>query len=79
MPQDVEETIHLIRCVNSIPGIDVFVPHHSRNGSNWLGIFKVTATDGHLGELIASSVLAAIMTYANLRLSAEMSLFHQGE
>lgn len=76
MPQDGEETIHLIRCVNNIPGIDVvFVPHHSGNGSNWLGTFKVTATDEHLGEFIASSVLAAIMTYANLRLSAEMSLF----
>lgn len=49
-------------------------PHHSRKGSNWLGIFKVTATDEHLGEFRASSVLAAIMTYANLRLSAEMSL-----
>lgn len=76
MPQDGEETIHLMRCVNNIPGIDVvFVPHHSGNGSNWLGTFKVTATDEHLGEFIASSVLAAIMTYANLRLSAEMSLF----
>lgn len=76
MPQDGEETIHLIRCVNNIPGIDVvFVPHHSGNGSNWLGTFKVRATDEHLGEFIASSVLAAIMTYANLRLSAEMSLF----
>lgn len=75
VPQDMEEAVHLIRCVKNIPGIDVVFTHHSKNGSNWLGIFKVTATDEHLGEFIASSVLAAIMTYANLRLSAEMSLF----
>lgn len=31
--------------------------------------------DEHLAEFIASSVLTAIMTYANWRLSAEMRLF----
>lgn len=31
--------------------------------------------DEHLAEFIASSVLAAIMTYANWRLSAGMRLF----
>lgn len=31
--------------------------------------------DEHLVEFIASSVLTAIMTYANWRLSTEMSLF----
>lgn len=31
--------------------------------------------DEHLVEFIASSVLTAIMTYANWRLSAEMRLF----
>lgn len=56
----------------------IFLPHHSGKGSDFLGIFKVPAMDEHLGELTASSVLAAITTYANLRLSAEMSLFIRG-
>lgn len=51
-------------------------PITQEKGSDFfLGIFKVTAMDEHLGETMATSVLAAIMTYANLRLSAELSLF----
>lgn len=42
---------------------------------NWLGIFKLPTTGEHLAEFIASSVLTAVMTYANQRLSAEMGLF----
>lgn len=58
----------------NFPGIDVFVPPPSLKQQLKLAE-QVTAMDEHLGEFIASSVLTVIMTYANLRLSAEMSLF----
>lgn len=42
---------------------------------NRLGIFKLPTLGEHLAEFIASSVLTAVMTYANRRLSAETGLF----
>lgn len=69
------ENAWLISCVNNVSGINAVSDSISQNCKHYLDVFKLAAMDEHLAEFIATSVLAAIMTYANWRLSAEMSLF----
>lgn len=59
----------------NIPGIDVFVSPITQTTVQIGCAFLKSQRWMNTGEFISSSVLMVIMTYANRRLSAEMSLF----
>lgn len=70
------ETAWLISCVMNVWAINsLCVSISQRTVKNCWAFLNLQRWMNTFAEFIASSVLTAIMTYANWRLSAEMSLF----